>query len=1039
MIRRLIDLSLAHRGLVVLAGVAALLAGLWAVRTTPLDALPDLSDVQVIVRTPAPGMAPGLVDDQITRPLATTLMAVPGATTVRGFSYFGDSFLYVLFEEGTDLYWARSRVLEYLSSADVPDGITPQLGPDASGVGWVYQYALVDRTGRRAIDDLTALQDWQIRYDLQAVKGVSEVATIGGMTRAFQVNADPDALLAHGLTLADLARAMRAANGEAAGSVMELAEAEYMVRATGYVSTPEDLRQAPLKLSEDQVPVTIGDVADVGMAPTPRRGVADLNGEGEAVGGIVVMRKGANAAATIARVKDALERIRDGLPEGVELVTTYDRSGLIDRSVATLADKIALELAIVALVCAAFLFHGRSSLIVVLTLPLGVLIAFLVMRAQGLTANIMSLGGIAIAIGAMVDGPLVMIEALHRRLAAQEKPPEGRERWALVAQVCRAVGPAIFASLVIITLSFLPVFALEAQEGRLFRPLAYTKTWAMAAAALLSVTLVPVLMGYMVRGRVRDERANPLMRGLIALYRPALRWAVRHPWPVLALALVLGFSGAYPAMKLGGEFMPDLREGDFLYMPSADAGLSIGEARRLVQQTNKMIMTVPEVASAHGKAGRAETATDPAPLTMIETVVRLKPRDQWRDGMTLMDIRAELNETVKVPGLSNAWVWPIKGRIDMLTTGIKTAIGVKLAGDSLDRTSAAAAQVVSALDGLPGVASAYAEKSVSGRYVTLMPDRRALARHGLSVADLHELVATGVGGRIVATSVSGLERTPIRLRLAPDARDTPQALEALVFRAPGGAHVRLGSVAEVAVETGPGLIKSEQARSLTTVFVDAAGDDLTGTVAAVRRALSQTDLPPGVTWSLAGRFEYLDRATRQLGVIVPFTLMVIALILYLLFKTWRDVGLVLLTVPLSLSGGVWLLYLLDYRLSVAVAVGFIALFGVVVETAVVMVFYLRDSLRESRAESGGANTPQTARDAIVAGALLRLRPLVMTSLTILAGLLPVMWGGGTGAVVMQRLAAPLVGGIALGVLLVLFLLPALMGMTRRAGGPDTEK
>ena len=1034
MISGIIRWAIANRLLVL---VGTVLLSVWGVRsllTTPLDALPDLSDVQVIVKTTFPGQAPRVVEDQVTYPIATAMLSVPGATAVRGYSFFGDSFVYVLFDDATDLYWARSRVLEYLNqvATRLPPSVQPALGPDASGVGWVFEYALVDRTGAHDLAQLRSLQDWFLRYELQAVPGVAEIATVGGMVRQYQVVVDPDRLSAFGLTLASVRRAIERANQEVGASVIELAEAEYMVRTTGYLRGLDDLATVPLGVHQGGVPILLSDVARLRVGPQMRRGVADLDGEGEVVGGIVVMRSGENALATIDGVKKRLTELKTGLPAGVEIVTVYDRSDLIERAVDTLRDTLAKELAIVALVCAAFLFHLRSALVVALSLPVAVLGAFVVMRLQGINANIMSLGGIAIAIGAMVDGAIVMVENGHRRLQEVD-PRSGEARWRLTGEAAVEVGAPIFFSLLIITLSFLPVFALQAQEGRLFSPLAFTKTYAMAAAALLSITLVPVLMGYCMRGRV--ARRNPVERALNAAYRPALRAVLRHPWWVLGGALAMVAGGLWPAHRLGSEFMPPLDEGDLMYMPTTYPGISIDKARELLQQTDKLIRTVPEVERVFGKIGRAETATDPAPLTMIETVIQLKPHDQWRDGVTLDDLRAELDRKVRVPGLNNTWTMPIKTRTDMLATGIKTPVGVKVTGAELEVIERVGEDIAGVLRELPGTASVHVERVASGRYVEVDVDRLRAARYGLNIADVQDIVRAAVGGVNVTRTVEGLERYPVNLRYPQRARDSVERLKLLPVITPAGARIALADVAEVRIAEGPPMIKSENGRPTGWIFVDLEGADLGGYVAAAQRAVAErVSLPAGYALRWAGQYEYLLRAQERLAVVAPLALLVIVLLLYFALRHFASVVMVLVALPLALAAGAWTLHLLNYQLSVAVGVGFIALAGVAVELGVVMVSYLNLALRDRLARAareGRGPTAQDVREAVLEGAGRRVRPIAMTAATLVAGLAPIMFGDGAGVQVMRRIAAPMFGGIVGAALLALAVVPALFWLWQR--------
>ncbi len=1028
MINAIIRASLENRVLVLLLTVLLAAVGAYSVLQTPVDALPDLSDVQVIVRTPYPGQAPRLVEDQVTYPLTTALLSVPGATTVRGYSFYGDSFVNVLFEDGTDPYWARSRVLEYLSQATarLPEGVRPSLGPDATGVGWIYQYALVDRTGGHDLAQLRSLQDWFLKFELQALDGVAEVATIGGMVKQYQVVVDPLRLSGYGISLMMVEEAIRGGNQEVGGSVIEMAEAEYMVRATGYVKSIEDLERIPVMATKGGTPVLLRDVAEVRLGPEMRRGIGELDGEGEAVGGVVVMRNGDNARDTIRRVQAKLDELRAGLPKGVEIVETYDRSTLIQRSVDHLRAKLLDEFIVVALVCLVFLFHLRSGLIVVIVTPIAVASAFIVMRAQGINANIMSLGGIAIAIGTLVDAAIVMIENVHKKL---EHQPDESRRMELIYEGCREVGPSLFFSLMIVALSFLPVFTLEAQEGRLFAPLAYTKTYAMVAASLLSVTLVPVLIWYLVRGRIRPENSNPVNRAAAAAYKPFLQLALRHPWHVTAFAIVLVLATLWPALRLGTEFMPELDEGDLLYMPTTLPGLSTDAARSLLQQTDRLIKTVPEVERVFGKAGRAESATDPAPIEMFETTIMLKPRDQWREGMTPEKLRAELDALVKLPGVSNAWGYPIKTRIDMLATGIRTPVGIKIMGPDLATIQQLGQKIETILKAVPGTTSVYAERTATGRYVDIDIDRVAAARYGLNIKDVQDIIGSAVGGMTVSYTVEGLERYPINLRYPQEYRDSLEKLRQLPIVAPTGANVTLQDVARVDIADGPGMIRSENARPSGWVFVDIQGRDLGGYVGdAKARIADELKLPAGYSLGWSGQYEYLERAVERLKLVLPLTLAIIVLLLYLNFRNARDVGLILFTLPFALVGGVWLLYFLDYDLSIAAAVGFIALAGVAAETGVVMVMYLEHAWADRKAAAAAQSrepTRRELREAITEGALLRLRPKLMTVITIIVGLLPIMWGSGTGAGVMRRIAAPMVGGMVSATVLTLVIIPSL--------------
>ncbi len=1037
MLAKLIRWSVANRLFVLLATAILLGGGLFALRNTPVDAIPDLSDVQVIVKTSYPGQAPQVVEDQVTYPLTTAMLSVPGAVTVRGYSFFGDSYVYIIFEEGTDLYWARSRVLEYLSQVapDLPETARPQLGPDATGVGWVYLYALVDRSGQRDISQLRSLQDWFLKYELQAVPGVSEVATVGGMVRQYQVQVNPDRLRAFDLTLSQVQQAIREANQEVGASVVEMAEAEYMVRASGYLAGTDDLGDVPLRVNSNGTPLLLRDVADIGLGPQMRRGIAELDGEGETVGGIVVMRFGQNAQATIDAVKTRLALLQDSLPEGVEIVTVYDRSGLIERAVNNLWRKLGEELLLVALVCLVFLFHLRSSLVAMISLPVGILAAFVVMYLQGLNANIMSLGGIAIAIGAMIDGAIVMIENLHKHM---ERDPEGKvDHWQRVVDSAVEVGPALFFSLLIITVSFVPVFTLEAQEGRMFSPLAFTKTYAMGAAAALAVTLVPVLMGYFVRGRILPEQRNPVNRLLAGLYRPSLALVLRHPRLTLAIALLLALSSIWPLARIGSEFMPPLDEGDLMYMPTTYPGISIGKARELLQQTDKLIATVPEVERVFGKIGRAETATDPAPLTMIETFIKLKPRSEWRPGMDTEQLKRELDALVRIPGVTNAWVMPIKTRIDMLATGIKTPVGIKVAGPDLAVIEQIGRQLETILQGEPGTASVYSERVTGGRYIKVDIDRGKAARYGLSIADVQQVIATAIGGVNITRTVEGLERYPVNLRYPQAYRDSPEQLRMLPLVTAAGQRISLGDVARVFIEDGPPGIKSENARLNGWTFVDLEGRDVGSYVkSAQQRVASELELPTGYSLSWSGQYEYMERAKERLSYVVPLTLAIIVVLLYLNFRSFSHVVILMGALPLAVVGSTWLMYWLGYNLSIAVGVGFIALAGVAVETGVIMLVYLDQAwqrLLDRHREDMEQLTPENIDRAVLEGAGRRVRPVLMTAGATIAGLLPILFGSGTGSEVMSRLAAPMVGGMISTVLLTLWVLPVIYLLWRRAG------
>ena len=1036
MIAALIRWSVANRLVVLIATGFLVLGGLWSVARTPVDALPDLSDVQVIVRTTYPGKPPQVVEDLVTYPLTTTMLSVPGAKTVRGYSFFGDSFVYVLFDDGTDPYWARSRVVEYLNQVQsrLPSGATAALGPDATGVGWVYEYALVDRTGSTDIGQLRALNDWFLKFELKTVPDVAEVASIGGMVRQYQVVLDPDRMRTLGITQAMVVEALGRANQSSGGSVVEMAETEYMVRSRGFLKSLDDFRAIPLTVS-GATPVMLRDVATVQIGPEMRRGIAELDGQGEVTGGVVVMRSGKNAYATIEAVKAKLEVLKPSLPKGVEVVETYDRSELIERAVRNLSAKLIEEFLVVAVVCAVFLLHLRSALVAVVTLPVGVLGAFIVMHWQGVSANILSLGGVAIALGAMVDASVVLVEAAHKHLEHFEeqhgRPPKSAERWSLVAQAAVEVGPALFFSLLVITLSFLPVFTLEAQEGRLFSPLAFTKTYAMAAAAGLSVTLVPVLMGYLIRGRIPRETSNPLNRFLIALYRPLLEAVLRFPKSTLLIAVLVLAVTVIPAMRLGGEFMPPLDEGDLLFMPSALPGLSVSKASELLQQTDRLIKTVPEVQRVFGKAGRADTATDPAPLEMFETTIQFKPREQWRPGMTPDGLIEELDRAVQVPGLSNVWVPPVRNRIDMLATGIKSPVGIKVAGTDLATIDKLATQIEGAFRRVPGVSSALAERLTGGRYVDVDVDRYAAARFGLSVADVQAVVSTAIGGDNVGEVIQGRERFPVNVRYPREIRDSLERLRQLPFVTDKGATVLLQDVARISIEEGPPMVRSENARLSGWVYVDVRGRDLHSLVRDMQTVVrKQVALPAGYAFSWSGQFEYLERATERLKVVVPVTLAIIFVLLYMLFRSAGDAALVMAAVPFSLVGGFWLVWALGHDISVATVVGFIALAGVAAEFGVVMLVYLQNSYSQ-RLAAGEPDNERTLLAAIREGAVLRVRPKAMTVAVVMAGLLPILVVHGTGSEVMTRIAAPMVGGMVTAPMLSMLVIPAAWYLVHR--------
>ncbi|OOY33924.1 cation transporter [Solemya velum gill symbiont] len=1091
MLEGIIRWSVHNRFLVLLGTLLIVAWGVNAVKNTPLDAIPDLSDVQVIIKTSYPGQSPRVVEEQVTYPLTTTMLSVPGANVVRGYSFFGDSYVYILFEDGTDIYWARARVLEYLNQAiaDMPPGVQPRLGPDATGVGWIYSYALTDKTGQHDLAQLTSLQNWFLKYELQTVPGVSEIATVGGMVRQYQVVVDPEKLRAFGIPLAKISSAIKNANQEVGGSVIELAEAEYMIRTRGYLQSLDDIGQIPVSSTADGTPVLLKDVATLQIGPEMRRVVADIDGMGEVTGGIVVMRYGENALTTIDAVKKKLDELKQGLPDGVEIIETYDRSDLILRAVDNLQEKLVEEFIVVALVCLLFLFHFRSSFVAIVTLPIGVLASFIIMEQQGINANIMSLGGIAIAIGAMVDAAIVMIENAHKHLErykhAHGHAPEGSEHWNTVIQAAVEVGPALFFSLLIITLSFLPVFTLEAQEGRLFSPLAYTKTYAMAASAGLAITLVPVLMGYLIRGKIPDENANPLNRFLIWIYRPFLNMVLKAPKTVIFLSGVMvvsllipvsGIKGVLEPLKwpiqiyagisnatddsvaqqtlnsinetqkrieknwrksfrdtpwlarfssgLGSEFMPELDEGDLMYMPTTLPGISIGKAQELLQQTDRLIKKIPEVKQVFGKIGRADTATDPAPLTMIETLIQLKPRDEWRPGVNLKTLIEELDATVKYPGVTNAWVMPIKTRIDMLATGIKTPVGIKVAGPDIKEIERIGQMIEKVVSEVPGTVSAYSERVAGGRYIDIKPDRIAAARYGINIADINQVVAAAIGGLNITETVEGLERYPVNLRFPREQRDSVEKLRELPLVTSSGAQVPLGQIASIRIVDGAPMLKSENARLNGWTFVDIRDVDLGSYVQLAQQAVrDNVELPAGysITWS--GQYEYMLRAQERLNQVVPFTLVIIFILLYMTFRRAGEALLVMLSLPFALVGGFWLIFLLDFNFSVAVGVGFIALTGVAAEFGVIMLVYLDNSLKDMKLT--GPLTKEMLKEAIMEGAVMRVRPKAMTVAVIVAGLIPIFIGTGTGSEVMQRIAAPMIGGMITAPFLSLFVIPAI--------------
>jgi Cu(I)/Ag(I) efflux system membrane protein CusA/SilA len=1027
MISNIIHWSINNRSFVLLITAILIAVGMYSIRQTPIDAIPDLSDVQVIIKTSYPGQAPQVVEDQVTYPLTTAMLSVPGAVTVRGYSFFGDSYVYVIFDDDTDLYWARSRVLEYLNqvSADLPAAAKPQLGPDATGVGWVYLYALIDRTGQHDLSQLRSIQDWFLKYELQTVSGVSEVSPVGGMVKQYQIQVDPEKLRAFDIPLSHIQTAIRQGNQESGASVVEMAEAEYMVVVDGYLSSIDDLQSIPLGMNKNGTPILLKDIADINLGPQMRRGIAELNGEGEAVGGIVVMRSGENAAEVIQSIKEKLEELKAGLPPGVEVVTVYDRSELINRAVNNIWETLIEEFIVVALVCIIFLFHFRSSLVAIISLPIGILAAFTVMYWQGISANIMSLGGIAIAIGAMIDGAIVMIENMHKQI--EKTPLTNENRWEIVAKSASEVGPTLFFSLLIIALSFLPVFALEAQEGRMFSPLAFTKTYAMAASAILAITLVPVLMGYFIRGHIRSENENPLNRIIMAIYRPAIQAVMKFPKLTLVLALLVTIAGFWPVSQIGSEFIPPLDEGDLMYMPTTYPGISIGKARELLQQTDKLIKTVPEVETVFGKMGRAESATDPAPLTMIETFIQLKPQEEWREGLTTAGLINELNSLIQIPGLTNAFVMPIKTRIDMLATGIKTPVGIKIAGPNLSVIQSIGQDLERVLQDVPGTASVYSERVAGGRYIKVDIQRDQAARYGLNIADIQQIVSTAVGGMNISESVEGLERYPIRLRYPQAYRDSVESISMLPLVTANGQRIALADVAKVYVDDGPPGIKSENARLNGWTFVDIHDVDIGSYVENAQQVVrNQIELPPGYSLNWSGQYEYMLRAKEKLTYVIPLTLAIIIILLYANFRSFTEVALIMGTLPLALIGGIWLMYLSDFNFSVAVGVGFIALAGVSVEIGMIMLIYLNrsyyDMLDDCRTYS---KTPdrEMLSESVIHGAVMRVRPVMMTSVATIAGLLPIFFSTGTGSEVMSRIAAPMVGGMASAVVLTLLVLP----------------
>ncbi len=1040
MVTSIIDASLRNRFLIIIATIIIITAGLWSMKNTPLDAIPDLSDVQVIVFTEYPGQAPQVVEDQVTYPLTTAMLAVPNAKVVRGYSFFGFSFVYIIFDDGTDMYWARSRVLEYLNyvSGRLPDGLTPSLGPDATGVGWIYEYALVDRSGNTDLAELRSIQDWYLRYPLQTVEGISEVASVGGYVKQYQVEVDPNALLAYNIPLSKIKHAIQRSNNDVGGKLIEMAETEYMVRGLGYIQSIEDLNVIPVGVDENGTPIRLQDVAHVHLGPELRRGVAELNGEGEVVGGVVIMRYGENAMAVIERVRAKLEELKPGLPEGVEIVPVYDRGDLITRAVDNLKKKLIEEIFVVSLICIIFLMHARSALVAIISLPIGILLAFVFMKWQGINANIMSLGGIAIAIGAMVDGAIVMIENCHKHLEQMVKEKgrelQSSERWQAVTDASREVGPALFFSLLIITVSFLPVFTLQAQEGRLFAPLAFTKTYAMAAAAILAITLVPVLMGYFIRGKIPAESKNPVNRFLHFIHVPTLNLAIRWRWLTMLLALALLAVSFYPLSKLGSEFMPPLNEGDILYMPTTYPGISITKAKELLQQTDKIIKSFPEVHHVFGKVGRAETATDPAPLAMLETTIRLKPKDEWPDpSKTVKELMDEMDAAIKFPGLSNAWTMPIKTRIDMLSTGIKTPIGIKVSGPDLNVLEQVGSEIEQALKQLPDTLSAFADKAAGGYYLDFDIDRKEASRYGLTTGDVQDVIQSAIGGMNVTHTVEGLERYPVNVRYPRELRDNLESLKRVLIPTPTGAQIPLSLVADLQLRRGPPSIKSENSRPNAWVYVDIKSSDIGGYVEKAKKVVAdQVEIPAGYDLVWSGQFEYMERAAERLRIVVPATLLLIFLLLYFNFRNITAPLVVMLSIPFGLIGGFWLIYLLGFNLSVAVVVGFIALAGVAAEIGVLVLTFIDQEIARRRKAKGRCLTGAEIMDAVHHGTSERVRPIAMTATAITAGLLPIMWGSGTGSEVMQRIAAPMVGGMVTVTVLCLLVLPVIYGVILQA-------
>ena len=1024
MIKHIIGFSLKNRFLVLLATVFVIAWGSYSISRTPLDAIPDLSDVQVIIFTEFPGQAPQIIEDQVTYPLTTAMLSVPFAKVVRGYSFFGLSFVYIIFEDGTDMYWARSRVLEQLNfvSGRLPPNVNPTLGPDATGVGWVYEYALVDKTGQHDLSELRSMQDWYLRYELQTVPGVSEVASIGGYVKQYQVEVDPNKLIAFNLPLHKVIKAIKRSNNDVGGRLLEMAETEFMVRGLGYIQSLEDLESVPLGVDKRGTPILLKDVARIQFGPELRRGLVDLNGEGEVVGGIVIQRYGENALEVIRNVKKKLETLKAGLPEGVEIVPVYDRSGLIERAVDNLKQKLIEEGVAVSVICILFLLHLRSALVAILVIPLSVLIAFIVMNQQGLNANIMSLGGIAIAIGALIDGAIVMIENAHKHLARDRGK---KNHWQIIYEAATEVGPALFFSLLIMTTAFLPVFTLQAQEGRLFAPMAFTWTYSLIAAALLAVTLVPVLMGYFIRGHILPERYNPLNLLFTGIFKPIIWLALRMKLPVIAVALVLTAATWIPLERLGSEFMPPLNEGDVLYMPSTLPGISITKARELLQQTDKIIKTFPEVHHVFGKIGRAETATDTAPLSMVETSITMKPKSEWREGMTQKMLIQEMDAALKIPGVTNVWTMPIKNRIDMLSTGIKTPVGIKIAGDDLNTLERLGKEVESLLRNVPGTASVFSERVVGGNYFDFEINRAEAARYGLTVGDIQDVIQSAIGGMNVSTTVQGLERYPINVRYPRGLRDDLDKLQRVLIPTPRGEHIPMAQVATLSIKKGPPVIKSENARLNAWVYIDLKDIDVGTYVEQARKIIDEgLELPAGYSLVWSGQYEYMERAKERLKLVVPLTLVIIFVLLYLNFQRVAEATIVMLSLPLALIGGVWVLYYLQYELSVAVAVGFIALAGVAAEIGVLVLVY-SNQVFEQRLKNKEIQNSGDVLKAVFDGTSSRIRPIMMTVISTIGGLVPIMMGSGTGSEVMKRIAAPMIGGMVSATLLNLIVLPAL--------------